>query len=106
MFPNNERLVGIAVNSKLSPDASIAMEGWLHGRRWSTYDMERTTLRSDKIDDVIFYWDRTHNFTKEELNALKLYLERFEEPDDPKPYLCDMARSSAYLYTGVHKEES
>lgn len=69
-FPNNERLIGIAVSSKLSPDASIAMEGWLHGRRWSVYN-EESTLRSDHVDNVIFYWDRARNFTKEELDALK-----------------------------------
>lgn len=33
MFQNNERLIGIAVSSKLSPDASIAMEGWIDGDR-------------------------------------------------------------------------
>ena len=92
MFPNSEQLIGIAVSNGLSPDASIAMEGWLHG------------LRSDHVDNVIFYWDRTHNFTKEELDALKAYLERFFEEDDPIPYLCDMVRSSAYLYEGSHKE--
>lgn len=106
MFPNNERLIGIAVSCRLSPDASIAMEGWLHGLRWSAYNKEQSTLRSDHVDNVIFYWDRMHNFTKEELDALKLYLERFFEPDDPKPYLCDMVRSFAYLYAGSHKEES
>ena len=105
MFPNNERLVGIAVSSRLSPDASIAMEGWLHGRRWSEYN-EGSTLRSDHVDNVIFYWDRMHNFTKKELDGLNLYLERFFELDDPKPYLCDMVRSSAYLYAGSRKEES
>lgn len=29
MLANNEVSVGIAVSSKLSPDASIAMEGWI-----------------------------------------------------------------------------
>lgn len=104
MFPNSEQLIGIAVSNGLSPDASIAMEGWLHGLRWSACDKERSTLRSDHVDNVIFYWDRTHNFTKKELDALKAYLERFFEEDDPIPYLCDMVRSSAYLYEGSHKE--
>lgn len=104
MFPNSEQLIGIAVSNGLSPDASIAMEGWLHGLRWSACDKERSTLRSDHVDNVIFYWDRTHNFTKKELDALKAYLERFFEEDDPIPYLCDMVRSFAYLYEGSHKE--
>lgn len=104
MFPNSEQLIGIAVSNGLSPDASIAMEGWLHGLRWSACDKERSTLRSDHVANVIFYWDRTHNFTKKELDALKAYLERFFEEDDPIPYLCDMVRSSAYLYAGSHKE--
>ena len=103
--PNNERLIGIAVSSKLSPDALMVMEGWLHGRRWSVYN-EESTLRSDHVDNVIFYWDRARNFTKVELDALNLYLERFFELDDPKPYLCDMVRSSEYLYAGSHKEKS
>lgn len=29
MFENNVTFVGIAVISKLSPNASIAMEGWI-----------------------------------------------------------------------------
>lgn len=106
MYRNEEKLVGIAVRSELSADASIAMMSWLYGRRWSSYDRDATTLKYDYTSDVIFYWDRTHNFTKDELDALNLYLERYFEHDDPKPYLCDMARSSAYLYTGAHKDES
>lgn len=105
MFPNSEKLIGIAVSGKLSPNASIAMDGWLHGLRWSACDKERSTLRSDYVGNVVFYWDQTHNFTKEELDALKVYLERFFELGDPKPYLCDMVWSSAYLYMGSHKEE-
>lgn len=104
MFPNNEKLIGIAVSSKLSPDASIAMDGWLHGLRWSLYNKEQSAFGSDHVDNVIFYWDQTHNFTKEELDALKAYLERFFELNDPRPYLCDMVRSSVYLYEGAHKE--
>lgn len=40
MFPNSEQLIGIAVSNGLSLDASIAMEGWLHGLRWSACDKE------------------------------------------------------------------
>ena len=106
MSLNKERLIGIAVSCELSPDASIAMEGWLSGRRWSVYDPERTTLRFDSSPKVMFYWDPNHSFTKQELDSLNLYLERYFEKDDPKPYLCDMVRSSAYLYAGSHKEAS
>ena len=105
MFPDNETLVGIAVSTRLSPDASIAMDGWINGRRWSSYAPEQMTLKHDSTEDVIFYWDRAHKFTKEELDALNLYLERYFEDGDPRPYLCDMTRSKAYLYTGEHKED-
>ena len=106
MIPNPEKLVGIAVNAKLSPDASLVMHGWLNGRRWSVHDPKRTTLQFDSSPKAMFYWDPNHNFTKEELNALNRYLEPYFEKDDPKPYLCDMVRSKAYFYTGKHKEES
>lgn len=105
MIPNAEKLVGIAVEEKLSPDASLAMHGWLSGQRWSVYDPERTTLQFDSFAKITFYWDPNHNFTKQELDALNLYLERYFEEDDPKPYLCDLVRSKAYFYTGEHKED-
>ena len=105
MIPNPEKLVGIAVSAKLSPDASLAMHGWISGRRWSVYDKERTTLLFDSTPKVMFYWDPNHNFTKKELDALNLYLERYFEANDPKPYLCDMVRSKTYFYTGAHKED-
>ena len=101
MFPNNERLVGIAVSSRLSPDASIAMEGWLNGMMRSVFG-EDNKLRHDNDGDVMFYWSTLHDFTQKDLDGLTKYLERYFEEDDPRPYLCDMQRTQQYYYVGEH----
>ena len=101
MFPNNERLVGIAVSSRLSPDASIAMEGWLNGMMRSVFG-EENKFRHDNDGDVMFYWSPLHDFTHKDLDGLTKYLERYFEEDDPRPYLCDMQRTQQYYYVGEH----
>lgn len=101
MFPNNERLIGIAVSSRLSPDASIAMDGWLNGMMRSVFG-EDNKLRHDNDRDVMFYWSPLHDFTQKDLDGLTNCLERYFEKDDPKPYLCDMERSRQYYYVGEH----
>ena len=101
MFPNNERLVGIAVNINLSADASIAMEEWLNGMMRSVFG-EEYKLRHDNDRDVMFYWSPLHDFTQKDLDGLTKCLERYFEEDDPKPYLCDMQRSQQYYYVGEH----
>lgn len=101
MFPNNERLVGIAVSSKLSPDASIAMEGWLNGMMRSVFG-EENKLRHDSSGDLILWWSTLHDFTQKDLDGLTTCLERYFEEDDPRPYLCDMQRTQEYYYVGEH----
>ena len=103
MFRNNERPVGIAVSSKLSPDASIAMEGWINGRLWvlSQYS-DGNGLRHDSDGDHIFYWHPSYDFNEYDLDGLTKYLERYFEEDDPRPYLCDMERTQQYYYVGEH----
>lgn len=96
MLANNEVSVGIAVSSKLSPDASIAMEGWINGF------FDGNELHHDSDDDHIFYWHTSWNFDQDELDVLTKYLERYFEKDDPRPYLCDMWITHEYYYVGEH----
>ena len=103
MFANNEISVGIAVSSKLSPDASIAMEGWINGRLWvlSQYS-DGKGLCHDSDGDHIFYWHPSYDFNEYDLDGLTKYLERYFEKDDPRPYLCDMRMTQEYYYVGEH----
>lgn len=101
MYPNNEKLIGIAVSNRLSPDASIAMEGWINGRLWSRYSGEKG-LRHNSDSDHIFYWYPSYDFNQDDLDGLTKYLERYFEEDDPRPYLCDMQRTQEYYYVGEH----
>lgn len=101
MLANNEVSVGIAVSSKLSPDASIAMEGWINGFLGSRF-YDGNELRHDSDGDHIFYWHTSWNFDQDELDVLTKYLERYFEEDDPRPYLCDMRITHEYYYVGEH----
>lgn len=52
MFPNSEKLIGIAVSGKLSPNASIAMDGFMvYGGRRAI----RNDRRSDSITSTMSY---------------------------------------------------
>lgn len=101
MLANNEISVGIAVSSKLSPDASIAMEGWINGFRWSRCFNE-SGLRHENDGNHIFYWDISWDFDQDELDGLTKYLERYFEEEDPRPYLCDIRMIREYYYVGEH----
>lgn len=101
MFANNEISVGIAVSSKLSPDASIAMEGWINGFLWSRY-FDGKGLHHDRDGNHIFYWDTSYDFDQDDLDELTKYLGRYFKENDPWPYLCDMRMTQEYYYVGEH----
>lgn len=73
MFANNEISVGIAVSNRLSPDASIAMEGWINGFLWSRY-FDGKELHHDSDGNHIFYWDTSYDFDQDDLDELTKYL--------------------------------
>lgn len=62
MLANNEVSVGIAVSSKLSPDASIAMEGWINGFLGSRY-FDGNELRHDSDGDHINKEEKAYSLT-------------------------------------------
>ena len=101
MLANNVTFVGIAVISKLSPNASIAMEGWIKGFLWSRY-FDGSRLRHNNDGNHIFYWDISYDFDQEDLDELTKYLERYFKENDPRPYLCDIRMTQEYYYIGEH----
>lgn len=88
----NETKVGIAVHYSMSSEASIAMDGFLHGRS--------RNLEMRESGAVIYWYDDFRNFSEQELDDLVLFLAKYMDDDDPMPYLCQLSRSKEYEYTG------
>lgn len=91
-----EVIAGIAVPESLSADASLAMDGWIHGylhpdRLCKKLQNGYLCYYPEKADDAI-------GVTM--IAALNNYLLNYLEPDDPKPFLAKFKRSEEYGYVG------
>lgn len=103
-----EHVVGIAVDMTLSADASIAMDAWLNGFDTLAFDKPKDLAnRMMHFDEngLMIYYSKAGNLTQNNLDCLTLYLERYFEDDDPRPFLCDLQRSTSYFYVKEHLQE-
>lgn len=105
---SNEHLVGIAVDLTLSADASVAMDAWLNGFITTMFDNPKDVanrLMHFTEGNLLIYYAKGRNFDQGILDCLTLYLERYFEDDDPRPFMCDLQRSTSYFYVKEYVQE-
>lgn len=96
-----EEIIGIAIPMRISGDASIAADAWIHGYlSTKVYERKYPPLNVDDDGDMIVYYSQTHNFTGSELSRLITCIQHYMEDDDPEPFLVKLKRSERYEYQG------